>query len=153
MFIEDARLTLLEEEANGLPSKYTKEELDGLEKTLKEHEAWLVEWVEKQKSVKMNEDPVILTSEMKARAKTLENHLQKLVRKKAPKPKKTTTTATSSSSAEPSETVSPKAEEDKAEAQSTTPGSSDASGTGSASDSASSVPTPSTDDNTIHDEL
>jgi hypoxia up-regulated 1 len=72
-----------------LVSRYTKTEIDNLEKTLKEHEAWLAEWVAKQKTVAMYEDPVILTSEMKARAKTLENHLQRLVKKKpAPKNKK-----------------------------------------------------------------
>jgi len=35
----------------------------------------------------MNQDPVILTNEMRARAKILENHLQKLWKKKVP-PKK-----------------------------------------------------------------
>jgi hypoxia up-regulated 1 len=81
--------------AADLPSKWTKEELDALEKTLRDHEAWLNEWVEKQKAVKMNEDPVISTTEMKARAKTLETHLQRLVKRKTPKPRKTTTTTSS----------------------------------------------------------
>ena len=68
------------ETAASLPSKWTKEELDGLEKTLREHESWLSEWVEKQKSVRANQDPVIETTwtEMKARAKVLETDLHKL---------------------------------------------------------------------------
>jgi hypoxia up-regulated 1 len=97
MFLVDARTNLTIESVAGFPSKWTKEELDGLEKTLKEHEAWLDEWVEKQKSVKINEDPVISTTEMKARAKTLETHLQRLAKRKVPKPRKTTTTAATSS--------------------------------------------------------
>ena len=95
LFLTDARTNLTAELAADLPSKWTKEELDALEKTLKDHEAWLNEWVVKQKAVKMNEDPVISTTEMKARAKTLETHLQRLVKRKTPKPRKTTTTTSS----------------------------------------------------------
>jgi hypoxia up-regulated 1 len=94
MFLQEARQNLTEETAASLPSKWTKEELDGLEKTLKEHETWLNEWVEKQKSVKPNEDPVIETTEMKARAKVLETHLQKLWKRKIPKKPITTSTST-----------------------------------------------------------
>jgi hypothetical protein len=93
LFLTEARANLTAETEAGLPSKWTKEELDGLEKTLKEHETWLNTWVEKQKSVQSNEDPVIETTEMKARAKVLETHLQKLVRRKIPKAKKTTSAA------------------------------------------------------------
>ncbi|KAF8968850.1 actin-like ATPase domain-containing protein [Flammula alnicola] len=98
LFLHEARQNLTAEIAADLPSKWTKEELDGLEKTLKEHEAWLSEWVEKQKDVKPNEDPVIETTEMKARAKVLEAHLQKLWKRKVPKavkkPKPTSTSTT-----------------------------------------------------------
>ncbi|KAF7297317.1 hypothetical protein MIND_00965000 [Mycena indigotica] len=96
LFLQEARENMTAEAAADLPSKWTKEELEGLEKTLKEHETWLNEWVEKQKSVKMNEDPVIETTEMKARAKVLETALMKLVKRKVPKSvkKKTTTSAT-----------------------------------------------------------
>jgi hypoxia up-regulated 1 len=107
LFLTEARANMTEDLEAGRPTKYTKEELDGLEKTLKDHEAWLYEWVEKQKKVKFNEDPVIDTREMKARAKTLETHLQRLVRKKAPKVKKTSTTK-SSSTAAPEQTESAK---------------------------------------------
>lgn len=111
LFLAEARANLTAEQAADLPSKWTKEELDGLEKTLKEHETWLNIWVEKQKSVPMNEDPVIETTEMKARAKVLETALQKLVRRKIPKVKKTTTTAaTSTSAAEETEVSEPQEE-------------------------------------------
>ncbi|KAF8999790.1 Hsp70 protein-domain-containing protein [Cyathus striatus] len=94
LFLQEARQNLTAEAAADIPSKWTKEELDALEKTLKEHEAWLAEWVEKQKSVKPNEDPVIETTEMKARAKVLEQHLHKLWKRKVPKRKPKPTTAT-----------------------------------------------------------
>jgi len=104
LFLQEARQNLTAEIAADLPSKWTKEELDGLEKTLRDHESWLSEWVEKQKSVKSYEDPVIETTEMKARAKVLENHLHRLWKRKVPKavkkPKTTSTTATD----EPKET-------------------------------------------------
>ena len=96
LFLQEARLNLTEETAASLPSKWTKEELDGLEKTLREHESWLSEWVEKQKNIKANQDPVIETTEMKARAKVLETHLHKLWKRKIPKaPKKPVSTSTS----------------------------------------------------------
>ena len=79
--------------AGGPPAKYTPEELDGLQRVLDEHERWLDEWVEKQKKVARNEDPVILTSEMRARARTLENALTKLRNKKVPKARKSSTTS------------------------------------------------------------
>ncbi|KAK0480495.1 Hsp70 protein-domain-containing protein [Armillaria luteobubalina] len=92
LFLTEARQNLTREAEEDLPSKWTKEELDALEKTLKEHETWLNTWVEKQKSVKLNQDPVIETTEMKARAKVLEQHLQKLWKRKVPRPRKTATT-------------------------------------------------------------
>ena len=102
LFLQEARQNLTAEEEAGKPSKWTKEELEGLEKTLREHEGWLNEWVEKQKKVKSHEDPVIETTEMKARAKVLEQHLQRLVRRKVPKVKKTTTSTSASASAKAS---------------------------------------------------
>jgi len=98
LFLQEARTNLTNEAAADLPSKWTSLELDALEKTLREHEAWLSEWVEKQKSVRSYEDPVIETTEMKARAKVLESHLQRLWKRKVPKvvkkPKPTSTTTT-----------------------------------------------------------
>lgn len=104
LFLEEARQNLTAEVAADVPSKWTKEELDALEKTLKEHETWLNEWVEKQKSVKPNEDPVIETTEMKARAKVLESALARLVKRKVPKTVKKKTTTTTE--AEPTSTSS-----------------------------------------------
>lgn len=101
LFLTDARQNLTAELEADLPSKWSRDELDALEKTLKEHETWLNEWVEKQKSVKANEDPVIETTEMKARAKVLETHLMRLWKRKVPKARKTKTT----SSAEPTPTA------------------------------------------------
>jgi hypoxia up-regulated 1 len=95
LFLQEARTNLTREEKEELPSKWTPEELNALEKSLREHETWLNEWVEKQKSVPFNEDPVIETTEMKARAKALETHLQRLVKRKVPKIKKVETTSTS----------------------------------------------------------
>ncbi|KAL0578059.1 lumenal Hsp70 protein [Marasmius crinis-equi] len=115
LFLTEARQNLTAEEEADLPSKWTREELTSLEKTLKEHETWLNTWVEKQKKVKPNEDPVIETTEMKARAKVLEQHLQKLVKRKIPKPKKTSTTATP-----PSTTSSESAESTGSEANDST---------------------------------
>lgn len=105
MFITEARANLTSEQANDIPSKWTVDEIDSLEAALKDHEVWLNEWVEKQKSVKPNEDPVILTTEMKARAKTLENSLTKLMRRRLPKVRKTSSSTTSSTSSD-SETTS-----------------------------------------------
>ncbi|KIM41799.1 hypothetical protein M413DRAFT_18744 [Hebeloma cylindrosporum] len=104
LFLQEARTNLTNEAAADLPSKWTSLELDALEKTLREHEAWLSEWVEKQKSVKSYQDPVIETTEMKARAKVLESHLQRLWKRKVPKAvkkvKPTTTTATTEAAKE-----------------------------------------------------
>ncbi|KAJ6520608.1 Hsp70 protein-domain-containing protein [Mycena vulgaris] len=103
LFLTEAIQNITAEEVADVPSKWTRAELDSLEKTLKEHETWLNEWVEKQKEVKMNEDPVIETKEMKARAKVLETALAKLVKRKVPKTtKKKTTSTTESTSTEAS---------------------------------------------------
>ena len=113
LFITEAKQNLTAEAEGGPPARYTQAEIDALEKTLKEHETWLAEWVAKQRQVPMNQNPVILTSEMRARAKTLENHLQKLWKKKVPLKKKSngsqgsssgTPSATGTSGAPPEET-------------------------------------------------
>lgn len=106
LFLTEARQNLTVEIEADLPSKWTKDELDALEKTLKEHETWLNTWVEKQKSVQPHEDPVIETTEMKARAKVLETHLLKLWKRKVPKARKTKTTST----VEPTATLVPEGE-------------------------------------------
>lgn len=98
LFLTEAKANLTAEEEADLPSKWTAEELLSLEKTLKEHETWLNTFVEKQKKTKSWEDPAIETTEMRARAKVLEQSLHKLVRRKIPKAKKTTTATTSTTS-------------------------------------------------------
>ncbi|KAJ3825340.1 Hsp70 protein-domain-containing protein [Lentinula raphanica] len=121
LFLTEARQNLTQEMEADLPSKWTKEELDGLEKALKEHETWLNIWVEKQKSVKSYEDPVIETTEMKARAKVLETHLQKLAKRRVPKPRKTksktSTSSTSTSASEPVVPTDEATEQEKVEQQ------------------------------------
>lgn len=98
MFITEAHKNLtMELQPDGIPAAYTAQEIDDLEVKLKEHEKWLAEWVEKQKSVKPYEDPVILTSEMKSRATTLESALLKLMKRKPPKARKSTGTSSSTS--------------------------------------------------------
>ena len=96
LFIGEAREAIATAEEGGPPAKYTPEELEGLQRVLDEHERWLDEWVEKQKKVARNEDPVILTSEMRARARTLESALAKLRNKKVPKARKTSSSSSSS---------------------------------------------------------
>lgn len=88
LFLAEARENITADAIAGVPSKWTSEELDALEKALQEHEVWLNQGVERQKKTRMNEDPAIESKEMRERAKTLEQHLQKLVKRKAPKVKK-----------------------------------------------------------------
>ncbi|KAG2078423.1 actin-like ATPase domain-containing protein [Suillus decipiens] len=89
LFLTQARENITADAIAGVPSKWTSQELDALEKALKEHESWLHDGVERQKKTKMNEDPAIDTKEMQQRAKMLEQHLQRLVKRKVPKVKKT----------------------------------------------------------------
>lgn len=98
LFLTDAHAKLDEELASGEVGKYTKEELAALEKTLKEHEVWLNDVVEKQKLVTTCDDPAVESKELYARSKVLETHLQKLVRKKAPKKKSTSTSSAKTAS-------------------------------------------------------
>ena len=100
LFLTEAKLSLENAAAGGEgeASKYTKEELDALEKTLKEHETWLNDVVEQQKRVQMYDDPAVESAELYSRAKVLEKHLQRLVKKKAPKKKTSTSTSSASTS-------------------------------------------------------
>lgn len=106
LFLAQARENITADAIAGVPSKWTSQELDALEKALKEHESWLHDGVERQKKTKMNEDPAIDTLEMQQRAKTLEQHLERLVRRKVPKVKKAPAKsgdASGSSSTEPTQ--------------------------------------------------
>lgn len=104
VFVREARINITREASEDLPSKWTLDEVADLEKTLVEHEKWLNEWVEKQKSVKMFENPVIETKEMKARAKVLETALARLAKRKVPKKVKPKVTVTKEAEDKPEET-------------------------------------------------
>ena len=56
------------------------------------------EEVEKQKKVKMNGGPVLESKTLREKVKPLESHLQKLMKKKAPRILKRSKTASSTSS-------------------------------------------------------
>lgn len=102
LFITEAKQNLTTEEAEDRPSRFTREELADLESALIEHEKWLNINVERQKKVKLNEDPAIETAEMKRRAEALATQLQKLVKRKIPKarkPKSTSSSATTEATA------------------------------------------------------
>ncbi|KAI0092319.1 HSP70-domain-containing protein [Irpex rosettiformis] len=101
MFITEAKMNLSVEAQGGEVARYTQEEVDSLEKTLKEHETWLNEVVEKQKGVMYYEDPAVEAGELRERAKVLESALQRMVRKKVTRRK---TTSSSSSSREGTKT-------------------------------------------------
>jgi hypoxia up-regulated 1 len=100
LFLSEARDNLTAEERAGTTGRYTKEELDEVEKALKEHETWLNERVEKQKSMPLNHDPVVETAEMRKRAKVLETHLQRLAQKKPPRRVRPSSSSSSSSASQ-----------------------------------------------------
>lgn len=111
LFITEARKNLTAELIPGnLPALHSNEELLHLESKLREHEAWLAERVEKQKSVRPNEDPVVHTEEMRTRAKALEKELLKLMRRKTPAKRKGEGSS-SGSTASASGTASSKAQQ------------------------------------------
>jgi hypoxia up-regulated 1 len=101
LFLGEARDNLTAEEREGTTGRYTKAELDEVEKALKEHETWLNERVEKQKSVPMNHDPVIDVAEMRKRAKVLEANLQRLAQKKPPRRVRPSSSSSSSATQMP----------------------------------------------------
>lgn len=112
MFLTEARKNLTMEGSGGLPAFYTEEEVDALENTLREHERWLGERVELQKSVKPFENPVVTTAELRAKVKPLDTALMKLVRRKAPPKSKKLPSSTSASTvaSETSSESTPEAE-------------------------------------------
>ncbi|KAI0270836.1 HSP70-domain-containing protein [Russula aff. rugulosa BPL654] len=100
LFLSEARDNLTAEERAGTTGRYTKVELDEVEKALREHETWLNERVEKQKSMPLNHDPVVETAEMRKRAKVLETHLQRLAQKKPPRRVRPSSSSSSSSASQ-----------------------------------------------------
>jgi hypoxia up-regulated 1 len=101
MFLTEARQNLTEEEKTDSQGRYSREELDELEQTLREHETWLSEGVEHQRTVKHYEDPAIETKEMQERADVLEQHLKRLVQKKPPKRKPVSSSTSSAAESRP----------------------------------------------------
>ncbi|KAF7321064.1 hypothetical protein HMN09_00193800 [Mycena chlorophos] len=159
LFLNEAGENMTAEAEAGLPSKWTQDELEALHKTLKEHEAWLNEWVEKQKAVKANEDPVIETTEMKARAKVLETALMKLYKRKVPKTTKKKTSATEEATPSPNASANSEAETSTTSAETSTT-SAETSTTSAESTTPTGEPTVVIPDGeqqapipTIHDEL
>jgi hypoxia up-regulated 1 len=110
---------------------HTEEELEGLSNAVEKVEKWMAEQVAAQKKLLETEEPVLVTSKVQEKVKTIEEQLMKLLGKKKPKvqPKK--------------EPVVPKndTEEEATNDQSETEGSKD-----------SQVP-PASDDDRKHDEL
>ncbi|KAG8817653.1 lumenal Hsp70 protein, partial [Serendipita sp. 399] len=87
-FIESALQNRTQEVEEGLPHKYTTQEIDDVKARLKETLEWLEEGVAEQKKLLKNDDPVLISAEMKARGVTLQNHVLKLSKRKTPTPPK-----------------------------------------------------------------
>lgn len=102
-FLKSARENRTLEAAADLPHKYTPEELDAVEKRLNETVEWLKAGMEAQKKLKKNDDPVLISAEMKARGVTLQNQVMKLLKRKNPKPVKKTSTSTTATEVEATE--------------------------------------------------
>lgn len=85
-FLESAHQNRTMEESEELPHKYTLEELEHVKEQLTETEEWLREGIEQQKKLLKNDDPVLISAEMKARGVTLQNYVMKLLKRKTPKP-------------------------------------------------------------------
>ena len=98
LFITEAKTNLTLAQETDIPPRITKEEIDSLERTLKDHERWMNEEVEKQKKVKMNGGPVLETKTLREKVKPLESQLQELMKKKAPRILKKSKTVGSTSS-------------------------------------------------------
>lgn len=99
-FLESARQNYSLELVADLPHKYTIEELEDVESRINASMTWLKENSAKQKQLARHDDPVLLTAEVKARGVTLQNHVLRLLRRKAPKPKKTTTSESATTTTE-----------------------------------------------------
>lgn len=69
---------------------HTEEELENLEVAIEKVENWMADQVAAQKKLLDTEDPVLVTSKVAEKVKTVEDHLMKLISKKKPKvqPKK-----------------------------------------------------------------
>ncbi|GJJ09364.1 hypothetical protein Clacol_003586 [Clathrus columnatus] len=91
VFLESARQNYTMEEASGVLHKYTWEEIEDVETRLKSTASWLEEKVKAQKALPLNEDPVLLSSDVISRGKAFQNHVMRLLKRKIPKAKPTST--------------------------------------------------------------
>ncbi|KAF8515704.1 Hsp70 protein-domain-containing protein [Hysterangium stoloniferum] len=98
-FLESARQNYTLELVAEAPHKYTLEEIEDVSTRLNDSTTWLKEFSAKQKGLAINDDPVLLTDEVRARGMALQNHVIRLMRRKAPKPKKTSTSEVPSATA------------------------------------------------------
>lgn len=64
---------------------HTEEELDNLTSITEKVEKWMAEQVEAQKKLAETENPVIVTSKVSEKVKSIEENLMKLLSKKKPK--------------------------------------------------------------------
>jgi hypoxia up-regulated 1 len=121
IFLESAAQNATLEVKEGRPSKWTEEEIQDIERKLKDSEVWLNEGVEKQKKLKRcgDGDPPILINELKARGQTLQRQVQKLTRRKVPPIRASTSTGTESTSAT-SATETPTASTTESDTRATT---------------------------------
>ncbi|KAG8842725.1 lumenal Hsp70 protein [Serendipita sp. 405] len=87
-FLESALQNRTMETKESLPHKYTMDELEDVKTRLKETVEWLEEGITEQKKLAKNDDPVLISAEMKARGVTLQNHVLKLTKRKTPTPPK-----------------------------------------------------------------
>ncbi|KAG8839936.1 lumenal Hsp70 protein [Serendipita sp. 411] len=87
-FLESALQNRTMEAKESLPHKYTMDELEDVKTRLKETVEWLEEGITEQKKLAKNDDPVLISAEMKARGVTLQNHVMKLTKRKTPTPPK-----------------------------------------------------------------
>ncbi|BGP27455.1 lumenal Hsp70 protein [Rhodotorula toruloides] len=70
------------------PQRFTGDELDSLDKLVRETQAWLDDAVKRQEKVKAYEDPAFKVVEVEKRAKEVERETAKLEKKKMPRRKK-----------------------------------------------------------------
>lgn len=98
VFLASARENMTLEAATGIPSKYTIEELEKIEKQVNEIASWLEEGIKKQNLLPKNEDPVLLEKDLRTRGVAMQKDVLKLLRRKAPKVKPSSSSSEGSSS-------------------------------------------------------
>ncbi|CCA66452.1 related to glucose regulated stress protein, HSP70-like [Serendipita indica DSM 11827] len=85
-FLQSAHQNYTMEDQEGISHRFTLEELEDVKNRLKETADWLESGITEQKKLAKNDDPVLISAEMKARGVTLQNHVLKMSKRKFPKP-------------------------------------------------------------------